>query len=197
MHGDHTGPGDARVQTASAEAPVEWAVFNFDDPAWPCTIVDARHQPSCWSYQPILLLSANGNDAAVVMRYCEGAGGENARACAQGLSKQYMGRVAGDLTRGAAACAAAPSLLMDACTRGLAEYFLDLNWRAEATFAQCAALPGDQRASCTTAVAERIALVYAGSGEREAACGEAPDVEACVLVANGVGRGADARDGAG
>ncbi|HEX2211620.1 MAG TPA: hypothetical protein VHG93_28290 [Longimicrobium sp.] len=147
-----------------------------------CAEVDARHQPSCWAYQPIALLFVHGDDADAVLTECDAAPAAAARDCYRGFGKQYLGAMGGDAEPMIDACGLRNRAYLADCLLGGVEYFTDLDWSIEPGIAFCARVPAEARARCYDMIGERLALAHPARGEAESACRriEAPYVAACL-----------------
>lgn len=150
-----------------------------------CAAVDAPHQPSCWAYQPVALLSVHGDDPAAVLAGCDRAPAVAVRDCYQGFGKQYLGRMGGKVRPMIRACRAGNRAYTADCLLGGVEYFTDFEWDIAPGIAFCARVPAETKGRCYDLIGERLALAHPARREAEAACWrvEAPYVAACLAGA--------------
>jgi hypothetical protein len=147
-----------------------------------CAAEDARHQPSCWAYQPIALLLLHDDDPADVLAACDAAPADAVRECYQGFGKQYLGAMGGNVSPMIAACQAGNRVYSADCLMGGVEYFTDIEWNIEPGITFCAQVPAAAKDRCYTMIGERLALAHPARRDAEAACRrvEAPYVRACI-----------------
>lgn len=150
-----------------------------------CGAVDARHQPSCWAYQPVALFKVHGVNPQAVLRACDAAPAAAVRDCYRGFGKQYLGAVDGDAAMMIAGCQQGNRALATDCMLGGVEFFTDLEWTIEPGAAFCAQVPADAKGACYGLIGQRVALVYPAPRQAEAACRrvEAGFVQACLAGA--------------
>ncbi|HEU0302014.1 MAG TPA: hypothetical protein VFR37_21340 [Longimicrobium sp.] len=154
-----------------------------------CGGIDARHQPSCWAYQPIALLMIHGMAPAAVLDACDGAPAAAVADCYQGFGKQYLGAVDGDAGEMIDACRQGDPAYVADCLMGGVEYFTDLEWTMEPGIAFCRQVPRGAKSRCYRMIGERIALLHPAVDARASACRavEPPYIDACIATA-GIGR---------
>jgi hypothetical protein len=71
--GGHAATQDGGHGGHHADGHGAWKALDRDDPLYPCNVVDARYQPSCYTMQTGAILFFNGGDIAAAGRACEGA----------------------------------------------------------------------------------------------------------------------------
>jgi len=183
-HGGHGGGHAHGAHTDSQPAPSP-AAMPKDELQRLCSGVDARHQPSCWAYQPVALFEVHGVDAAAVLRACDAAPTSAVRDCYQGFGKQYLGALDGDAAAMIEGCQQGNRALAADCMLGGVEFFTDLEWTIEPGITFCAQVPADAKGRCYDLIGKRLALVHPDPRQAEAACRrvEAGFVRACLAGA--------------
>lgn len=172
----HAGHGDAQASSSSTEP------LSHKELAELCDAVDARYQPSCWAYQPVVLFEVHGVDPVAVLRACDGAPADAVRDCYQGFGKQYLGALDGDAPRMIAGCQQGNRAYAADCMLGGVEFFTDLEWTIEPGVAFCAQVPADAKGRCYALIGRRLALIHPDRREAQAGCRriEAAWVRACL-----------------
>jgi hypothetical protein len=165
--GGHEGHGAA---AAPAAAPAAGTVASRGDRETLCEGLDARHAPSCWAYQPIVLLTLHGLSAPAVLRACDAAPAVAVRDCYQGFGKQYLGALAGNAREMIAGCQGGNRAHATDCMLGGVEYFTDLDWSIEPGIAFCRQVPGDSKPRCYEMIGARLALAHPTPEPIRAAC---------------------------
>jgi hypothetical protein len=175
-HGEHGAHADSAAAAESGERLSDAELQRL------CAGEDARHQPSCWAYQPIALLLVHDDDPAAVLAACDAAPAAAVRDCYQGFGKQFLGAMGGEVPPMIAACQAGNRAYTADCLMGGVEYFTDIEWDIEPGIDFCAQVPVAARERCYTMIGERLALAHPARGEAEAACRrvEAAYVRACM-----------------
>jgi hypothetical protein len=92
-HGGHAGAGDAHAGHGAAGGAQamnhgEWRALDPDDLLYPCNAVDARHQASCYGFQPSPIMFFNGGDVAATARVCERAPEAFVSTCFSSLGRE-------------------------------------------------------------------------------------------------------------
>lgn len=137
-----------------------------------CSGLDARHAPSCWAYQPIVLFTLHGLSATAVLRACDGAPAVAVGDCYQGFGKQFLGALGGNAGEMIAGCQQGNRAHATACMLGGVEYFTDLDWTIEPGVAFCRQVPGDANPRCYEMIGARLALAHPAAEPIRAACGQ-------------------------
>ncbi|WP_420130030.1 hypothetical protein [Longimicrobium sp.] len=180
-HGEH-GAGAEHGGHAASGPKTHSGKLSHTELGRLCAAEDARHQPSCWAYQPIALLLVHNDQPRAVLRGCDAAPTAAVRDCYQGFGKQYLGAMRGQVPPMIAACQAGNHAYTADCLMGGVEYFTDIEWNIEPGITFCAQVPVAAKDRCYTMIGERLALAHPARREAEAACHrvEAPYVQACL-----------------
>jgi len=153
-----------------------------DDPAFPCdSVPNATLAPSCWAYQPVVFYHAYHGDMTRILRACDAAPAGSAGACYRGIGKQTLGRLTQQPDSVARLCARSPQAAE--CIRGMVEFYVDLEWKADSAFAFCAGAPGVVKEACYRAVGERVAWIDPSSQALQSTCAAAGAYAATCLAA--------------
>lgn len=153
-----------------------------DDPAFPCdSVSNATLAPSCWAYQPVLFFHAYHGDMTRILRACDAAPAGSVGACYRGIGKQTVGRLAEQPDSVARLCARSPQAAE--CIRGMVEFYVDLEWKADSAFAFCAGVPAGVKDACYRAVGERVAWIDPSPAALSSACSAAGTYAATCLAA--------------
>jgi hypothetical protein len=176
-HGEHGGQADSAAPRGGRLSDTELQRL--------CAAEDAPHQPSCWAYQPIALLTIHRDKPAPVLAACDAAPAAAVRDCYQGFGKQYLGAMGGDVEAMIPACRAGNPAYATDCLMGGVEYFTDIDWSIEPGIDFCSQVPAEAKGRCYTMIGERLALAHPARGAAEASCRrvEAPYVAACLVGA--------------
>lgn len=181
--GGHEGHGAAAPAPAATGS--TGAVASAAERQKLCEGVDARHAPSCWAYQPIVLFTLHGLSASAVLRACDAAPAVAVRDCYQGFGKQYLGALGGNAREMIAGCQAGNRAHATDCMLGGVEYFTDLDWSIEPGIAFCRQVPGGAKPRCYEMIGARLALAHPAPAPIRAACRqvETAFVGACMAGA--------------
>jgi hypothetical protein len=150
-----------------------------------CSGVDAGHQPSCWAYQALVLMSLTWPDYSRALRGCDAAPADAVDDCYQGFGKQILGGTFGDVPRMIEECRKGDPAHVTDCLMGGVEYFTDLDWRIEPGIDFCRQVPGEAKARCYEMIGARLTLAHTEPEPVRAACRqvEAAYVRACLTGA--------------
>jgi hypothetical protein len=189
--GGHEGHGAAPAAPApaatgaTASAPSAGTGLSRAERGKLCEGLEARHAPSCWAYQPIVLFTLHGLSATAVLRACDGAPAGAVRDCYQGFGKQYLGALGGNAREMIAGCQQGNRAHATDCMMGGVEYFTDLDWTIEPGIGFCRQVPGDAKPRCYEMIGARLALAHPAPEPIRAACRqvESAFVGACMTGA--------------
>ncbi|HYR07913.1 MAG TPA: hypothetical protein VEQ60_09100 [Longimicrobium sp.] len=150
-----------------------------------CSGVDAGHQPSCWAYQSLVLMSLTWPDYSRALRGCDAAPANAVDDCYQGFGKQILGGTFGDVPRMIAECRKGDPAHATDCLMGGVEYFTDLDWRIEPGIDFCRQVPGEAKARCYEMIGARLTLAHTEPEPVRAACRQVEPayVRACLAGA--------------
>jgi hypothetical protein len=164
--------GDAHgAHGASSAAPLSTAQLQQL-----CGGVDARYQPSCWLYQPSILVGIHGLEPGPVLRACDGAPAAAMRDCYRGYGKTFLAARSEDTRAMIRACRGGDRPRATDCLLGGVEYLTDQAWTADPGIAFCRQLPDDAKPACYELIGARLALIH-------------PDPEPAAAVCRTVERG--------
>jgi hypothetical protein len=156
--------------------------FRKSDPAYPCDSVAAQYQPSCWSYQPLVIARLGDYDIERTLKDCSLAPSGSAANCYRGFGKQSQAFYAWNRAKVVGTCSGAGAFQTD-CFAGAVEALVDRDLSARGAIEFCGAVPQGARGKCFEAVGVRIAPLYAdekGAARECAMAGAAEYVDACV-----------------
>jgi hypothetical protein len=150
-----------------------------------CGGVDAAHQPSCWAYQAMVLMSMSWPDYPRALRGCDEAPAHAVAACYQGFGKQMLGVGGGDVPRMIDACRQGDAAHLTDCLMGGVEYFTDLDWTIDPGIAFCRQVPDGSKPRCYEMIGARLTLAHPDPEPVRAACRqvESAYVRACLAGA--------------
>lgn len=150
-----------------------------------CSGLDAGHQPSCWAYQAMVLMSLNFPNFPRALQGCDAAPAGAVRDCYQGFGKQMLGVTSGDVPRMMEACRQGDPAHLTDCLLGGVEYFTDLNWTIDPGIAFCRQVPDESRPRCYEMIGARLTLAHTDPEPVRAACRlvEPAWVRACLAGA--------------
>lgn len=176
--GEHAGHG---AEPAASTTPGSKAAARAERERL-CSVVDAAHQPSCWAYQPLVLMSDWGLSPARVLAACDAAPAAAVADCYQGFGKQYLGALSGDAPRMITACQQGDRAHVADCLMGGVEYFTDLDWSIEPGVAFCRQVPGEAKPRCYEMIGARLTLAHPDAESVRRGCRqvEAAYVGACL-----------------
>lgn len=171
-HGGHDGHAGRESAAAASRREV----------ARMCSGLEAAYEPSCWLYQPALLVMVHGPEPRKVLRACDAAPPDAVDDCYRGFGKQYLGIRSGDSRAMIRACRRGDPTRAADCLLGGAEYWTDLSWTIEPGIAFCLLVPRDAKARCYGLMGQRLALVHPDAERAAAACREVESafVGACL-----------------
>ncbi len=150
-----------------------------------CSGLDAAHQPSCWAYQSLVLMSLRWPDYPRALQDCDRAPAGAVEACYQGFGKQMLGVTSGDVPQMLAACRQGDPAHLTDCVMGGVEYFTDLDWNIEPGIAFCRQVPDASKPRCYEMIGARLTLAHTDPAPVRAACRqvEPAHVRACLAGA--------------
>lgn len=150
-----------------------------------CSGVDAAHQPSCWAYQSMVLMSLHWPHYHRALDGCDTAPGGAVSACYQGFGKQMLGVSSGDVPRMIDACRQGDPARLTDCLMGGVEYFTDLDWRIEPGIDFCRQVPDEAKPRCYEMIGARLTLAHNDPEPVRAACRQVEPawVRACLAGA--------------
>lgn len=156
--------------------------FRASDLAFPCDSVAAGYQPSCWSYQPLVIVNLRRGDIAKTLGDCKLAPSGSASNCYRGFGKQSQAWYSFDKPKVIAACGGAGAFVTD-CFAGAVEALVDRDLGARGAVDFCSAVPDASKKKCFESIGVHMAPLFADdqSAEHECALAGAPEyVEACM-----------------
>jgi hypothetical protein len=156
--------------------------FRKSDLAFPCDSVAAQYQPSCWSYQPLVIARLRDYDIERSLKDCSLAPSSSASNCYSGFGKQSQAFFAWNRPKVIGTCGGAGAFQTD-CYAGAVEALVDRDLSARGAIDFCGAVPEGARKKCFESVGVRIAPLHADdkSAARECAMAGLPEyVDACV-----------------
>jgi hypothetical protein len=172
-------PKDDAPGQAMAKLAAEWERARL------CSGVEAAHQPSCWAYQALVLMSLHWPNLPRALRACDTAPAGAVGDCYQGFGKQMLGVSSGDVPRMLEACRQGDPARVTDCLMGGVEYFTDLDWNIDPGIAFCRQVPDDAKPRCYEMIGARLTLAHPDPEPVRAACRqvEAAYVRTCLAGA--------------
>ena len=170
MHGMNVGDSAVAMQMGNTmhmqPGAAQATHFRASDLAFPCDSVAASYQPSCWSYQPLVIVNLVRGDFAKTLRTCHAAPTLSRARCFTGFGKQSMAWFGWDGSRVIKTCSEAADHAAD-CLAGAVEALLDRDELVGGADRFCDAAPASLRQSCREAAARRASsLRLLGQGPR-------------------------------
>ncbi len=156
--------------------------FRAADPAFPCDSVAGPYQPSCWSYQPLVIARLRDYDVEKTLKDCSLAPSSSASNCYRGFGKQSQAWFTWNRTKVIGTCGDAGPFATE-CYSGAVEALVDRDLGAKGAIDFCAAVPSGARPKCFESVGVHIAPLFADDkgAERECAMAGPPEyVDPCV-----------------
>ena len=163
------------------------------DVTYPCSVVAAPYQPSCWTYQHLLIRANSGNSWERTHAGCQAAADVRLISeCVFGMGKQLATENSLDWSAVYEGCAALPEEGGQACIAGAVEHFVDLSWTTGEAFLFCGNAPRGIAEGCYFRLGTRLGFLHLG-GDALAACDRVvgPLREACT---KGVAQTLEARE---
>src|SRR5215831_8731656 len=124
--GDSAMAGMAHEHMAmeKGSAPPSTDRFHKSDPAFPCDSVAAQYQPSCWSYQPLVIARIRDYDVEKTLKDCSLAPSASASNCYRGFGKQSQAFFGWNRPKVIGTCTGAGAFQTD-CFAGAVEALID------------------------------------------------------------------------
>lgn len=135
--------------------------FRASDLQFPCDSIGAVYQPSCWSYQPLVIVNLTHADFAKTLEACASAPTASQARCYQGYGKQSMAWFGWDEHRVISMCIRAGAHT-DECLAGGVEALIDREQAPAGALKFCDAAPSASRDKCVAAVQARAADLDVG-----------------------------------
>jgi hypothetical protein len=168
-HGAHAPAGHA-----AADAPTPFRARDSTDPYYPCSVVGARYQRSCYEMQAAIILEQGGFDYGAAARTCDGAPAAMRRHCYQSLGTNVAGATQGDHDKAIGLCALGSPEWRPWCVVGVAKNLVDVGARIDDGFEFCHRVTGErEKARCYEAMGEEISVLEHDPARREAMCAQA------------------------
>jgi hypothetical protein len=171
----------AHMHMMSQAAPTMTA-FRASDLKFPCDSVASQYQPSCWSYQPLVIAKLSSYDFEKTIDACAQAPAASQASCYQGFGKQSLQWLAWSYPKVFSTCERAGNHVGD-CIAGGVEGLVDVTLDASRALGFCSAAPEAQQARCFQYVGARVRGMRATVAESERECAAAskpPFVAACI-----------------
>lgn len=192
-HAGHDMPAaaDPHAGHAMPAAREPFEPLKRSDPLYPCNVLDARYQASCYQMQTSAILFFNGYDFPAAARACDGAPELHRSGCYQSFGRDVSAFTLQDQQRALRLCSVASAPYRPDCHVGYSKNLVDLTARPDEALSYCRSIPdADGKAACYQGVGEELWVLSGDEGERRRACAtaEAGYGEVCLRAA-GVGRG--------
>ncbi len=155
----------------SAEAAHPFKAMDSTNMQYPCSILGARYQESCYGMQTSIMLWFNHGDVAAAARACTQAPGTMKYVCAQSLGRDVASISHQDTHEAIRLCSLADPEYQPWCHVGVAKNLVDLGAKADDGFAYCRAVTGERnKLRCYHAIGEQVATLRAGTNDRAELC---------------------------
>jgi hypothetical protein len=153
----------------------EWKPVDADDPLYPCSVVDARYQPSCYVMQTSATMFLNGGDVQATARACETAREAMVPICFGSLGRDLMALAAQDHRRSLRMCGQVAEMAGGRgglwCMIGLVQNLVNLAADADEGMRFCREVTVDaHKQACYRAVGEIVYSLVSGDEERGRTC---------------------------
>lgn len=153
----------------------EWKALDRDDPLYPCNVVDARYQPSCYTMQTGAILFFNRGDIAAAGRACEGAPQAMVPVCFGSLGRDAIAFAEMDHVRTLALCGRAADMAGGRgglwCMVGAVQNLVNLAADPDEGIRFCRVVSTDEhKQECYRAVGEIVYSLVRTEEQRGAAC---------------------------
>jgi hypothetical protein len=170
--GAHAGH-DAHGGHGAAED--EWKAMDRDDPLYPCSVLDARYQPSCYVMQTSATMFLNGGDVMATARACETAPEAMVPICFGSLGRDLMALAAQDHRRSLRMCGRVAEMAGGRgglwCMVGLVQNLVNLAADPDEGMRFCREVTTDaHKQECYRAVGEIVYSLVAGPEARGRTC---------------------------
>ena len=164
--------GDAAMSAhmkMMAHAAPSMASFRASDLKFPCDSVGTQYQPSCWSYQPLVMAKLTSYDLNKTMDACAQAPSASQASCYQGFGKQSLEWLAWNSSKVMSTCARAGEHVAD-CIAGGVEGLVDVTLDASRAAALCSEVSGDAQPRCFQYVGARLTRMRASHADAASGC---------------------------
>jgi hypothetical protein len=135
--------------------------FRASDLQFPCDSVGTAYQPSCWSYQPLVIVNLTHADFAKTLAACGSAPPASQPSCYRGYGKQSTAWFGWDEHRVISTCSRAGAHVDD-CLAGGVEALIDRDQSPAGALAFCGAVPAESRTKCVEAARARATDLAVG-----------------------------------
>ena len=152
------------------------------DLAYPCSVLDARYQSSCWVNQVSIIEYFAKGDLRITSDGCERAPAAFVHLCFIGLGTDLNGYTIGNNDSTLAMCGRASERGREWCYVGVAKNIVEVGAQHEKGLVFCRRVPGKvAKQRCYEGVGEEIASISEVSADRERMCApaDAGFLEAC------------------
>ena len=160
MHGMNVGDSAIAMQMGSMKHmepdKAQMARFRASDLQFPCDSIGVTYQPSCWSYQPLVIVNLTHANFEKTLDACGAAPAASQARCYQGYGKQSMAWFGWDDKRVIGMCSRAGAHVDD-CLAGGVEALIDREQGETGALKFCDAVPEPSRAKCAAAAHARAA----------------------------------------
>jgi hypothetical protein len=164
----------------------EWKALDRRDPLYPCNVVEAKYQESCYTMQSSAILFFNGGDVQATARACEQAPSAMVPVCFLSLGRDVTALASQNHQRSLELCGRAAGLADGRgelwCMLGVVQNLVNLAADPGEGMRFCRAVESaEHKRDCYRVVGETIATLVAGTAQRGQSCQAAePDfVLAC------------------
>jgi hypothetical protein len=160
IHSMNVGDSAVAMQMGSSmhtePAAKQMTRFRASDLQFPCDSLASTYQPSCWSYQPLVIVNLTHANFDRTLDACASAPAASQPRCYQGYGKQSMAWFGWDERRVISTCSRAGTHVDD-CLAGGVEALIDREQGEAGALRFCDAVPGASRQKCIDAVRARAA----------------------------------------
>jgi hypothetical protein len=159
-----------------------WKPVDPNDMQYPCSVLGARYQSSCYSMQTSVMLYLAKGDMGKAARGCEGAPEAMRNTCFASLGRDINAYSRQQHAEAARMCGVVAAPYRGWCHLGVAKNLIDLTSRAEDGASYCAESPAPaDRPRCFQGVGEEMRYLATETERKEAICrmGGEPSVEGC------------------
>ena len=158
----------------------ETSYLRFDDPHFPCDVVESRYVPGCYFYQTSHMVNVYAGDMASVANACSEAPEHAQSHCFASYGRDVGAVTRGDPEGAVAMCRHAPGPYRSACINGAVQ---DRFWEpagANEAIRLCSLVDSSEAAGCWDTIIERANFMPYDSAARAEFCNRFTDEAAHI-----------------
>jgi hypothetical protein len=170
-HAGHEGMAGMAGMDHSAHAASAWKPVDAHDAQYPCSVVDERYKPACYSMQTSVMLYLTTGDVAAAARGCDAAPERHRGTCFISLGRDINAIARQQHGPAREMCGQAKEEYRAWCHQGVAKNLVDQTSSAGDALAYCGELPaGPDKGKCFQGVGEELRYLLTDTAKRDEAC---------------------------